>query len=96
MPDYSISIDLNIYNVEAVKRAIYKFADKFSADLKRDADSLTISLIPKDQNSFDFENIRAQLLDEILDQDLRATIANETEDIRNVIVAKAFANVDIQ
>ena len=96
MSDYLIKIDLSVYDAETLKKTIYKFADKFSADLNKNGSSLTVGLIPKNKEAFDFNDIKAQFLDELLDQDLRKIIASETEDIRNVIVAKAFANADIQ
>jgi His-Xaa-Ser system protein HxsD len=96
MKENLLLVDLNIYGVETVKRVLYKFSDQFAPELSQQENLLSIYLIPKDNDKFNFEDIKKQLLDEFLDQDLRTRIALETENIRNVIIAKAFANADIQ
>lgn len=92
---HTLEIDLKVYSEKAIKSTIYKFVDLFSADLNKSGDTLIVSILPKSFDDFDFEKVKREFLDELNDQDLREVIAAETEDFRNVIVAKAFANADI-
>ena len=42
------------------------------------------------------EKVTDDFIKEVHDQDLREIIKNETEDIRNLILAKAFSKLDIK
>jgi His-Xaa-Ser system protein HxsD len=96
MTDYLIQVDVSLFDAEVVKQVIYKFADQASFNLKDNQGILDIEVIPKDSVVFDFNQLKSVILDEIIDQDLRKTISQETNDLRNLIIAKAFASADLQ
>lgn len=96
MTDYLIQVDVSLFDAEVVKQVIYKFADQASFNLKDNQGILDIEVIPKDPVVFDFNQLKSVILDEIIDQDLRKTISQETNDLRNLIIAKAFASADLQ
>lgn len=96
MTDYLIQVDVSLFDAEVVKQVLYKFADQASFNLKDNQGILDIEVIPKDPVVFDFNQLKSVILDEIIDQDLRKTISRETNDLRNFIIAKAFASADLQ
>ena len=100
----SCEFDLNVFDIDIVKKASYKFTDKVSFDFKKNEKSLSckLSLIELEKlskdgsiNDIDIHKILLEFKNEVIDQDLRKQIYKETENVRNLILAKAFSNTDI-
>jgi len=85
------------FDVECVKRAAYRFLDRFALDLKPEEHELVcnVSFTPPVPEEV-AEAILADFRKEVLDQDLRSRIAAETAPIRNAILALAFAPSKLQ
>lgn len=91
-----IVFDSRVFSLTDIKKASYRFIDKFSADfiLSDSRIICTLQFSP----SYSESAIKLIVLDfkkEILDQDLRAIIASETESIRNLILAHAFSRTNL-
>jgi His-Xaa-Ser system protein HxsD len=88
---------LALYRVEAIKRAAYKFSATFACDIAISEAEVSCTLKPVRALS---DEEAAQLLNEftveVLDQDLRAAIAEETASIRTAILGYAFSRTDLQ
>lgn len=92
---YSISLDLCIYSLTAIKRAAYKFTDGFSVSFERpDEHHISVRFLPLKTIAAPMELIKA-FNNEVLDQDLREQLAEETKGIRDVIIAQAFSPVSL-
>jgi His-Xaa-Ser system protein HxsD len=88
--------DSKVFSLTAIKKASYRFIDKFSADfLLSDSRIIcTLNFSPSYSEAaakFIVEDFKK----EVLDQDLRITIASETESVRNLILAHAFSRTSL-
>jgi His-Xaa-Ser system protein HxsD len=81
------------YSADAIQRAAYRFCDRFVLDLEVEDDHFRCTLSCPDEiepsTVVDFRK-------EVLDQTLRERIRSETEGVRNVILAVAFSNADLE
>ena len=92
----TITLDTNIFALETVKKAAYRYLDRFAVDLKLDGAVLTCRLcFPDGTSDSDAEAAVRDLKNEVLDQDLRERIRVETAPIRNLILAHAFSKTGL-
>lgn len=92
-----MTIDLRVYRLVAVQKAAYRFADRFTAVLGAERDNvLSLSLVfkPTTGETQALETARL-FFEELLDQELREHLGDETRAIRSLIVAQAFARTDL-
>jgi His-Xaa-Ser system protein HxsD len=87
-----------IYSVETIKKAAYRFSDVLSFDLVPRPGEIEciIHFIPGTKADEQAEQIVAAFKNEVLDQDLRAIISKETEAIRNAVLAFALSKTGLQ
>ena len=93
-----LSINMDYYSINTVKRAAYKFADRCSVFLEDKQEKNLNVLFIFSQNTATSEQIQqviADFCDELMDQDLRETIAKETKVSRNLILAQAFSKTSL-
>lgn len=84
------------FDIEAVKRAAYRFSDRISVEFKESADGIACQL--RGITSFgplNLSDVAADFRNEVLDQDLRIKIAAETEAYRNLILSLAFSKTPL-
>ncbi len=86
----------SVFSLDTLKRAAYKFTDSFSFQFDVEDDTLHCSATPLGTNQTDMDQFELRFRNEVLDQDLRERIAQETAPIRNVILAYAFSNTGLQ
>lgn len=87
--------DLGVYSLAAIKRAAYKFAEDWSIQLAEEGESrLRILCCPKTPAA-DAAHLANAFFNEVLDNDLRETIASETAAIRNLILAHALSRTSL-
>lgn len=92
-----LAIDLRVYRLSAIKKAAYRFADRFTAVLgspEHDCLSLSLRFKTNVAEATARETAR-QFFQELLDQELREQVAEETNAVRTLILAHAFSNVDL-
>lgn len=92
------TIDLRVYRLTAVKKAAYRVADRCTVALgEPSGHSLSVSFLPRattpDPTVLD-EAIRV-FFEELLDQELREQVAEDTASLRTLILAQAFSKVDV-
>jgi His-Xaa-Ser system protein HxsD len=92
----TIRIDLRVYPLEIAQRAAFRCTDiasfEFSMASERDLD---ITATPKSTLSFAPDDLAARFHNELLEQKLRQTIADETKSERDLILAYAFSNTKL-
>src|SRR5215470_13611128 len=92
----TISFDINIFPPDIVKKAAYRYLDRFAVDFKLEGALLICELcFQKDMTDSEAETAVRDLKTEVLDQDLRERIKAETAPIRNLILAHAFSNTGL-
>jgi His-Xaa-Ser system protein HxsD len=90
-------VDLSVYSLDTVKRAAIKFTSECAVLFERESESLLIVILnfAGDQAKERKLQLGAALCNEILDQDLRESIAQKTEGSRNLILAHAFSKTSL-
>jgi His-Xaa-Ser system protein HxsD len=95
MPEITISIDTMVYRLPAVKKAAYRLGDRCFVQIEAPTDGrLLVRLTPKPGNT-GLGALEGDFLNELLDQELRESIAEETERVRNLILAQAFSGTSL-
>lgn len=91
----NISVDTEIYSLDALFRTCYLFTDRCYLFLEHQESSpgVRVNFAKKDQAS-DLHSIAGEFCNELINQKLRRDIAAETRPIRELIVAHAFAEAD--
>jgi His-Xaa-Ser system protein HxsD len=90
-PGTSVEFDTTVYRLNAVKKAAYRFGDRFHAKIEMVGPSrVRVELIPK-TGTVDLPAQVREFCNEVLDQELRETVAKETETVRNLLLAQAFS-----
>ena len=94
--EVQVLFDKQIYSVQAIKKAAYRFIDNFSAVISEEGPSYACALNFPDKSS---DNQVTRIVDdfkkEVLDQDLRESIKKETEGVRNLILAHTFSKAGL-
>ena len=91
------TIDLRTYRLAAVKKAAYRFADRCTAVLGAPAGDVLPACFrfrPGTPGPTALETVRA-FFDELLDQELREEIAEETAPLRTLFLAHAYSKIDL-
>jgi His-Xaa-Ser system protein HxsD len=95
--EIALMLDLRSYRLTAIKKAAYRFADRFTTVLgSPEVDRVPLALRFRSgvAEATARECVR-QFFQELLDQELREHIAEETNAVRTLILAHAFSNVDL-
>jgi His-Xaa-Ser system protein HxsD len=87
-----VSLDLAIYSISAIQKAAYRFAHRCAISLESDGPSRVEVVLTPLKPGDETRSISNALLTELLDQNLRELVANETAPIRDLILAQAFSN----
>lgn len=84
------------FDVEAIKRAAYRFSDRVSAEIAGNEGEYVCQLRALRSDVSDgLEKLALEFRNEVLDQDLRLKIAAETESYRNLILSLAFSKTPL-
>lgn len=92
---YSFEIDGRAFRLSAIKKAAYRFGDRCFVTIETlDEKRVVITFQPKRAN-FSIDVLEGEFRNEVLDQDLREIVAEETEGIRNLLLAQAFSKTSL-
>ena len=97
MTTLTLDIDTRVYRIEAVKKAAYRVAHKCTIALGSPLqDRLPLSFsFRSGTTEEDAEEAVRLFHQELLDEDLRATIHEETDALRALILAQAFSGLSL-
>ena len=95
MIERQVSFAESAHSADAIQRAAYRFSDRLALDLKRMNGEFVCTLLIDEELQDRVDEIAADFRTEVLDQVLRERIRNETEDVRNLILALAFSNTGL-
>ncbi len=85
-------IDADIYPKEVVAKAVYWLSRNFTIMQSLDSKDFVLSL--ETQDAVVWDEVKNHLSQLLTDYQMRAVIATETNDIKNILYIKAFANVE--
>ena len=87
-----INFDPEVFSIDAIKKAAYVLSSTASFDISVEKNILRVVAKSLDEHQrFNVERFRR----EVLDQDLRLKVWQETSSIRDVILAQAFSNANL-
>ncbi len=96
MEPIAIAVDPSVYALDVVQRAAFRCSDMGSFEFAVIADrEIVVHLTVKPQMSVDPSTLRARFHNELLDQQLRKVIADETKVERDLILGYAFSNTKL-
>lgn len=89
----TLKIDSKLYNEKVVHKCFYWYSQDFTININLTADAIfDISLKPKQSdNIYKWEDLLEKVQQDLVDFKLRDIVNQETQTIRELIVAKAFA-----
>ena len=91
-----ISLPLAVYGLPALFRACYRLTDRCFVYLSHPQDGLIeTTLISKSGRATDTDQLAGDFLNDLVDQQLRVDVGEETRAIREMIVAQAFSAIDV-
>lgn len=89
-------VDTAVYRLAAVQKAGYRLADRFTLVVGiPDGSRLPVALLLSDGSAGAARQAVALFYRELCDQELRENIADQTKDIRALILAHAFSRTDL-
>ncbi len=91
--DAVVSVDTSLYSRSALQRTAYRFTERCHVFLGRSSlreGKLEVTLSPKDRGT-NLKRLVGDFFNELLDQGIRETIRAESGQLRELIVAQAFA-----
>jgi His-Xaa-Ser system protein HxsD len=98
LPSRTLAFSAHVYSLETIKKAAYRFSDVLSIDIvpRIDGVECILNFISDQKDEEHIDRILAAFKNEVLDQDLRAIIARETEATRNAVLAFALSKTGLQ
>jgi His-Xaa-Ser system protein HxsD len=93
-PVAEFEFDLSLYRLAAIQKAAYRFTGPFSVELDRPSPKrVSVRLTPRPGVAQSVDP--STLPNEVLDQELRETVAEETKTVRELLLAQAFSNLPL-
>jgi His-Xaa-Ser system protein HxsD len=96
-PTLDATVDLRVYRLSALKKAAYRLADRVTVVIgapEGDLVHLDFRFSPGTSEVARSEAIR-EFFQELVDQELREQIAEETAPVRTLIIAHALSKADL-
>ncbi|MDR3635414.1 MAG: His-Xaa-Ser system protein HxsD [Isosphaeraceae bacterium] len=95
MDEIIIVVDPHVFRLSAVKKAAYRFGDRCFVHIEVvSEESIQVRLTAKSEK-VPLHTLEGEFRNELLDQDLRESIADETERVRNLLLAQAFSALSL-
>ncbi len=91
-----LHLSKDIYSLEATQKAAYRFIDRLTILIEALGDDLQCEIDPVAGQEEKFNQHLSDFKRELLDQQLRKQIKEETEPVRNLILAYAFSRSGLQ
>lgn len=91
----TISVDLTVYALDVLMRACHALSGRCSVAIRRGQDARVLLDFTARDAADALDDLPRALNDLLLDYTLRASIAEETRAIRELLVAQAFCEADL-
>jgi His-Xaa-Ser system protein HxsD len=95
MSEITVTVDPQVFRLSAVKKAAYRLGDRCFVQIEVLSEgSIQVRLTAKSEK-VPLHTLEGDFRNELLDQDLRESIAEETERVRNLLLAQAFSGLSL-
>ena len=88
--------DISLYSKDSIFKCLYWYGDKFHTNLSfADANTYKVSIKPVSTtqlNEIELEKLLLKLERDLIDFNLRDIVTKETQNVRDLLIAKAFSN----
>lgn len=94
-----LTIDGRLYSESIIYKCFYWYTREFTVDINLESNinyRISIQPIAKQDSSYNWEEIIERIKQDLIDFRLRDIITRETQTVKELIVAKAFAYYDTQ
>jgi His-Xaa-Ser system protein HxsD len=93
--DRELTFERDSHSADAIQRAAYRLSDRLSIDLSSSEQIFTCTTHVETDDADLADSIVTDFRKEVLDQVLRERIREETEGVRNLILALAFSTTGL-
>ena len=93
----NISVPSDIYSLEILQKCFYWYGSEFIVDIdKKNNGHYKVQLEPQNgpPDTFNKEELTAKIKNDIIDHKTRDIVTKETQNVRDLLIAKAFSNTD--
>jgi His-Xaa-Ser system protein HxsD len=90
-----VAFDTSVYRLTAIKKAAHKFGDRFHLLIRPTSDGRVEVVLKAKTTLADPKRVVGEFCNEVLDQDLRELVAQETQAVRDLILAHAFSRTPL-
>jgi His-Xaa-Ser system protein HxsD len=88
--------DTSLYSKDSIFKCLYWYGDKYHTNVQfADINTYRVSVKPISSNQLsqiDQENLMLKLERDLVDFNLRDIVTKETQNVRDLLIAKAFSN----
>lgn len=88
--------DTSLYSKDSIFKCLYWYGDKFHTNVSfADSNTYRVSVKPVSTNQLsqqEQENLLLKLEKDLVDFNLRDIVTKETQNVRDLLIAKAFSN----
>ena len=93
----TLSFAADVYGLETIKKAAYRLLDRAVVDISLRGSEIECIIRSREaKNAAELKHVADEFHSEVLDQDLRQLIADETATVRNAVLAYAFSRTGLQ
>jgi len=89
-----IVIDCQLFSIDAVQRAAFRFSDSCEVDIERNEQGFLVRLRPRDCIAPEMDRLKERYRSTLLDEQLREKVLAETRHIRDTLYTVAFARAN--
>ncbi|PZR23324.1 MAG: His-Xaa-Ser system protein HxsD [Flavobacterium psychrophilum] len=88
---FSFSLDKSIYSEEVIYKCFYWYGSDYTVNIIDKKSHFGIMMSLKSGEDLHLENLTGKIKQDLIDFKLRNIVTKETKNIRELIIAKAFA-----
>lgn len=92
---FTQTFDPSVYRLSAIKKAAYRFGDRGAGIVDTLPDGHIRVVFAARNRSDSLDELKVDFCNEVLDQELRETIAAETSQVRDLLLAQAFSGISV-
>ncbi len=89
MSTIEVHLDAGVFSADIVTKAAHRYTDAYFVEIKSSPADFIVQLTPK-HVELDTDQVAERLRNDVLDEQLRALVRSETQDIHTVLIGAAL------
>jgi len=91
-----IKVQLDLYSITVLHKCFYWYGANFSVDIETESDKVgRVRLFPKTEIPVaEYPNLLSKIRNDLIDFKTRDIVSKETQNVRDLLIAKAFSHSD--